>query len=78
MSTDGGERPRATEQTPLLREIEPVPVDQEEEQTERAPPEYEVSAKELIVILGSIWLGVFLAALGMLHHSTLYEFTRSQ
>ncbi|KAJ5716171.1 hypothetical protein N7493_008082 [Penicillium malachiteum] len=49
----------ATEQTPLLRD-DPAnsspPVGQEPE------PE-EVSTKELIIILGSIWVGVFLAAL---------------
>lgn len=78
MSTGDPERSRATEQTPLLREVEPVPVDQEEEQTERAPPDYEVSVKELSVILGSIWLGVFLAALGSLHYSALCEFTGSR
>lgn len=47
-------REPASEQTPLLRAPDgdtPLPK--------------EVSTKELIWILGSIWLGVFLAALGM-------------
>ncbi|KAJ5720417.1 uncharacterized protein N7483_008351 [Penicillium malachiteum] len=59
MAIDDNEtRIPATEQTPLLRD-DPAnsgPVGQEPE------PE-EVSTKELIIILGSIWVGVFLAAL---------------
>jgi len=59
MPTDNAERTHATEQTPLLRETDPAagPSDQEPE---------EASTKELVITLASIWLGVFLAALGML------------
>lgn len=48
-----------SEQTPLLRD-DPASIaagDQE-------PVAEEPSTRELIVILGSIWVGVFLAALG--------------
>ncbi|KAJ5662166.1 uncharacterized protein N7477_009782 [Penicillium maclennaniae] len=57
MSTADAERARATEQTPLLREADPAtggPNGQEPD---------EISTKELVITLGSIWLGVFLAAL---------------
>ncbi|KAJ5671953.1 hypothetical protein N7507_001080 [Penicillium longicatenatum] len=62
MSIDENEiaRAPATEQTPLLRDADPAnsgPADGESPATE------EVSTKELIIILGSIWVGVFLAAL---------------
>lgn len=73
MSTGDPERTRVTEQTPLLREVEPVPVDRGEEEEEEAPLTDGASVKELIVILGSIWLGVFLAALGIMHGPVLYE-----
>ncbi|KAJ5759466.1 hypothetical protein N7520_006622 [Penicillium odoratum] len=49
----------ATEQTPLLRDANPVGSVPTDEQ----PAAEEVSTKELIIILGSIWVGVFLAAL---------------
>lgn len=75
MSADETERFRATEQTPLLGETDPGPSDQAEEQ---APLAEEASFKELIVILGSIWLGVFLAALGMLHLPSSNEFQSNQ
>ena len=55
-------RPQATEQTPLLRDADPAdsgPAEGQEQQAE------EPSTKELILVLSSIWLGVFLAALGM-------------
>lgn len=61
MSPEENERLRATEQTPLLGEANPAT-----DRAEEAPLAEEASFKELIVILGSIWLGVFLAALGML------------
>lgn len=53
-----------SEQTPLLGDRSPneqaVPsVDSE------VPLADEPSSKELILVLGSIWVGVFLAALGM-------------
>jgi hypothetical protein len=51
MTTDEPTTESASEQTPLLRERD-------------TPLPQEASTKELIWILGSIWLGVFLAALG--------------
>lgn len=57
MSTDDTAREPASEQTPLLRDAPDV--------NENTPLPQEPSTKELIWILGSIWLGVFLAALGM-------------
>ena len=55
MTTDDPVREPASEQTPLLR----APSEG------GTPLPKEASTKELIWILGSIWLGVFLAALGM-------------
>lgn len=46
------------EQTPLIR-------DASDDVDASTPLPQEPSTKELIWILGSIWLGVFLAALGM-------------
>lgn len=54
-------RAATTEQTPLLRDADPT--GRPEEAQEPAPKE--TSTRELIIILGSIWLGVFLAALGV-------------
>jgi hypothetical protein len=51
------ERQPASEQTPLLR-------DASESNAQDTPLSDEPNTKELIWILGSIWLGVFLAALG--------------
>lgn len=72
MSAEESERLRATEQTPLLREADPAsdPAD------EQAPLAEEASFNELIVILGSIWLGVFLAALGMLPLSSIESLSK--
>lgn len=58
-------RVEATEQTPLLQD-EPHPAtghpegSQEHGETLKEP-----SMREIIIIMSSIWLGVFLAALGM-------------
>jgi len=60
-----------TERTPLLRDGRPAQPGGEEAAAAReaegsdVPLAKEPSAKELVLILGSIWLGVFLAALGM-------------
>jgi hypothetical protein len=51
-------REPVSEQTPLLRDVP-------ESNAQETPLSDEPSTKELIWILGSIWLGVFLAALGM-------------
>ncbi|KAJ5105753.1 hypothetical protein NUU61_003100 [Penicillium alfredii] len=59
MATDEPSRSPTTEQTPLLREA--CPADSGPENG--APLAKEASTKELVVILSSIWLGVFLAAL---------------
>ena len=65
MSTEenGAARAAASEQTPLLRDANPACPRPDEAQE----PVPETSTKELIAILSSIWLGVFLAALGMFH-----------
>lgn len=67
-----------SEQTPLLRDDGPDSISSPDRQE---PVVEEPSIRELIVILGSIWVGVFLAALGKctkytLHrvHSTLRSF----
>lgn len=57
MSVDDTAREPASEQTPLLRNAPDA--------NENTPLPQEPSTNELIWILGSIWLGVFLAALGM-------------
>jgi hypothetical protein len=62
MSTHEPIRATVSEETPLLRDADPS---HEGETTEQEPVTEERSTKELILILGSIWLGVFLAALGM-------------
>lgn len=54
MADDTAREP-ASEETPLLRSEGDAPLPDE------------ASTKELIWILGSIWLGVFLAALGMIN-----------
>lgn len=60
MSLGDAERAHATEQTPLLREADPASTPSSD-----GPEPEEASTKELVVTLASIWLGVFLAALGM-------------
>lgn len=59
MSVGDIAREPASEQTPLLRDSP------DGDANENTPLPQEPSTKELIWILGSIWLGVFLAALGM-------------
>jgi hypothetical protein len=61
MSADNTAKDPVSEQTPLLRDAP------DGNANEDAPLPQEPSTKELIWILGSIWLGVFLAALGMEH-----------
>lgn len=62
MSANGTEPTRAptTEQTPLLRDADPANSASGEGQPEPEEP----STRELIIVLGAIWVGVFLAALG--------------
>ena len=62
MSSDVDARASVTEHTPLLRDNASDPYLQDEQE----PTAEEPTTKELILILSSIWLGVFLAALGML------------
>ena len=66
MSSDSARAP--SEQTPLLRDADPAnarPADgQAQRGQEQEPAPREISTQKLILILGSIWLGVFLAALG--------------
>jgi hypothetical protein len=59
-------REPASEQTPLLR-------DAPESNAQDTPLSDEPSTKELIWILGSIWLGVFLAALGMSFNCLIFD-----
>ena len=60
----------ATERSPLLESVEPIPVNDGSESQARAVESYdtplieEPSTKKLMLILGSIWVGVFLSALG--------------
>ncbi|KAJ5899374.1 hypothetical protein N7495_004118 [Penicillium taxi] len=56
---DSDPRTIATEQTPLLRDADPASSPAENQE----PLAEEATTKELLLILGSIWLGVFLAAL---------------
>lgn len=60
MSNDEPVTAPVSEETPLLRDADACEVQPngQEPLTEERP------TKELILILGSIWLGVFLAALG--------------
>ncbi|KAF3389300.1 Multidrug resistance protein fnx1 [Penicillium rolfsii] len=60
MSTDDAMQAPVSEETPLLRDADPAHAG---ETAEQVPVTEERSTKELILILGSIWLGVFLAAL---------------
>jgi hypothetical protein len=71
MSTDEPIRAPVSEETPLLHDADPA---HEGETTEQEPVTEERSSKELILILGSIWLGVFLAALGMFFNRSLSGF----
>ena len=64
MSVGDIAREPASEQTPLLRDSP------NGDGSENTPLPQEPSTKELIWILGSIWLGVFLAALGMHSNSS--------
>lgn len=58
-------RPPTTEQTPLLGDGAQHATGYPEETSEHGEVPKEASMKELLVIMSSIWLGVFLAALGM-------------
>lgn len=71
MSSRRGSQRRPSESTPLLQEIEPEPIEADRgiDQQQDAPEEIlvdEPSKKKLAAIMASIWLGVFLGALGML------------
>lgn len=57
-----------TEQMPLLRENtqQHAPPGTAATQDSEVPLAQEPSTRELVLILGSIWVGVFLAALGMI------------
>lgn len=63
----------ATEQTPLLRGDTPqqAPFGTAGTQESEVPLAEKPSTKELILVLSSIWLGVFLAALGMGYNTRL-------
>lgn len=56
-----------TEQTPLLRDetLQHAVADAAGTQESQVPSIQESSTKELVLVLGSIWVGVFLAALGI-------------
>lgn len=74
-SSNGIAGPPPTEQTPLLRDSRDGSSAEaqngEAVASEEASAVKEPTAKELILILGSIWLGVFLAALGMCDYTPL-------
>lgn len=54
-----------SEQTPLLREqTQPLGSNAHEHDDSAVDPGQEPQFKEIILILGCIWVGVFLAALG--------------
>ncbi|KAJ5826128.1 hypothetical protein N7474_003266 [Penicillium riverlandense] len=61
MSDDETSNP-ATEQTPLLRD-DPAANQDQPQNNAQVPLRKEATTKELVVILGTIWIGVFLAAL---------------
>ena len=67
MSSHDQPRHPTTEQTPLLRDesLQHAVADAAGTQESQVPAVQESSTKELILVLGSIWVGVFLAALGM-------------
>lgn len=71
MSSRRGSQRRPSESTPLLQEVppEPIEVDRGIEQQQEAPEEIlidEPSKRKLAAIMATIWLGVFLGALGNL------------
>lgn len=76
----------ASERTPLLQELPPEPIaddgaiEQQQAQIEgdwepenAVPIADQPSTKKLVVILGSIWVGVFLGALGLYLYAVLRE-----
>jgi hypothetical protein len=77
MSRRDSRRLSHSERTPLLQEVEPEPIDDGavEQQQQRIEGTYEgddttvfaeePSTRKLVVIMGSVWVGVFLGALGM-------------
>lgn len=68
MSSEETVRAPVSEQTPLLRDTE-APNASPDGQDQ--PAAEEISTPKLILILSSIWLGVFLAALGT-HAGPIY------
>ena len=66
MSSHDQPRNPTTEQTPLLRDesLQHAVADAAGSQESQVPAVQESSTRELILVLGSIWVGVFLAALG--------------
>ena len=78
MSRRGSQR-RLSESTPLLQEVPPEPIEADRgiEQQQDAPEEIlidEPSKKKLAAIMASIWLGVFLGALGIIICAVAYNF----
>lgn len=69
MSSQPGSQRRPSESTPLLQEVPPEPIEADRgiQQQQDAPEEIlidEPSTKKLAAIMASVWLGVFLGALG--------------
>lgn len=69
MSSRRGSQRRPSELTPLLQEVPPEPIEADRgiEQQQDAPEDIlidEPSKRKLAAIMASIWLGVFLGALG--------------
>lgn len=69
MSTDEPATAPVSEETPLLRDADAA---HECQPNGHEPVTEERPTKELILILGSIWVGVFLAALGTCLDSFCY------
>lgn len=65
-SEEDSARPAADEQTPLLREQSGANGNAvgQADSSEDQPVEEEPSTAKLAIILGSCWVGVFLAAMG--------------
>lgn len=64
VAANGAARAEASEQTPLLGDGAQHATGYPEETSEHGEAPKEASMKEILIIMSSIWLGVFLAALG--------------
>lgn len=65
IAANGAARAEATEQTPLLQDETHHASEHPEGAQEHEDTLKEPDMREVIIIMSSVWLGVFLAALGM-------------